>query len=93
MKQSAPVWIPRNGRDSRGFPYVVVTCTECLRSFPLNVAEEPASNTRDALSLLRQHRRIHRRFHSVDPFSAAYRGVERPVRVALLAETRSGKRL
>ena len=40
LKQSAPVWIPRNGRDSRGFPYVVVTCTECLRSFPLTVAEE-----------------------------------------------------
>jgi CheY-like chemotaxis protein len=40
MTQSAPVWIPRNGRDSRGFPYVVVTCTECLRSFALNVAEE-----------------------------------------------------
>jgi len=39
-KQSAPVWIPRNGKDSNGVPYIVVTCTECLRSFPLNVAEE-----------------------------------------------------
>ncbi len=38
--QSAPVWIPRNGNDSNGIPYVVVTCTECLRSFPLNVASE-----------------------------------------------------
>jgi len=44
LKQSAPVWLPRNGRDSRGVPCVVVTCTECLRSFPLNVPEkaEPA---------------------------------------------------
>jgi CheY-like chemotaxis protein len=36
----APVWIPRNGKDSNGTPYVVITCTECLRSFPLNVTKE-----------------------------------------------------
>lgn len=34
---SAPVWIPRNGKDSKGVPYIVLTCTECLRSFPLSV--------------------------------------------------------
>jgi CheY-like chemotaxis protein len=39
-RQSAPVWIPRNGHDSRGVPYVVVNCTECLRSFPLSVIHE-----------------------------------------------------
>ena len=39
-KQSAPVWIPRNGRDAYGVPFVVLTCTECLRSFPLNVPSE-----------------------------------------------------
>jgi CheY-like chemotaxis protein len=38
--ESAPVWIPRNGKDSHGVPYIVLTCTECLRSFPLNVTEE-----------------------------------------------------
>lgn len=37
---SAPVWIPRNGKDCNGVPYVVITCTECLRSFPLNVTTE-----------------------------------------------------
>jgi CheY-like chemotaxis protein len=37
---SAPVWIPRNGKDSNGIPYIVITCTECLRSFPLNVTGE-----------------------------------------------------
>jgi CheY-like chemotaxis protein len=37
---SAPVWIPRNGKDSNGIPYIVITCTECLRSFPLNVTTE-----------------------------------------------------
>ncbi|MFI5117772.1 MAG: response regulator transcription factor [Terriglobales bacterium] len=40
QQQSAPVWIPRNGKDSHGVPFIVVTCTECLRSFPLSVAEE-----------------------------------------------------
>ena len=39
-RQSAPVWIPRNGRDSKGIPFVVLTCTECLRSFPLSVLRE-----------------------------------------------------
>ncbi len=37
---TAPVWIPRNGKDSNGIPYIVITCTECLRSFPLNVTAE-----------------------------------------------------
>jgi CheY-like chemotaxis protein len=36
----APVWIPRNGKDSNGRPYIVITCTECLRSFPLHVTTE-----------------------------------------------------
>lgn len=37
---SAPVWIPRNGRDSTGVPFIVITCTDCLRSFPLSVTQE-----------------------------------------------------
>ncbi len=40
QEESAPVWIPRNGKDSKGIPYVVLTCTECLRSFPLGVGTE-----------------------------------------------------
>jgi CheY-like chemotaxis protein len=39
-KLSAPVWVPRNGKDARGVPYIVLTCTDCLRSFPLNVSTE-----------------------------------------------------
>ena len=39
-RQSAPVWVPRNGKDARGVAYIVLTCTECLRSFPLNVESE-----------------------------------------------------
>jgi CheY-like chemotaxis protein len=45
-KESAPVWIPRNGKDSRGVPYIVLACTECLRSFPLNVTEEVTPEVR-----------------------------------------------
>ena len=47
-QQSAPIWIPRNGRDASGTPYIVVTCTECLRSFPVNLAEELAPDVRTA---------------------------------------------
>jgi CheY-like chemotaxis protein len=39
-RNSAPVWIPRNGKDSKGVPFIVLTCTECLRSFPLSVEQE-----------------------------------------------------
>jgi len=39
-RESAPVWIPRNGKDSHDIPYVVLTCTDCLRSFPLRVTTE-----------------------------------------------------
>jgi CheY-like chemotaxis protein len=30
----APVWIPRNGHDPSGEEYVMLTCPECMRSFP-----------------------------------------------------------
>lgn len=40
LRQSAPVWIPRNGKDSNGVPFIVLTCTQCLRSFPLSVLQE-----------------------------------------------------
>jgi hypothetical protein len=33
-------WIPRNGVDSKGIPFIVLTCTECLRSFPLSILRE-----------------------------------------------------
>ena len=40
----APVWIPRNGRDALGKPFVVMHCTECLRSFPFTVETEPTGD-------------------------------------------------
>ena len=39
--ENAPVWIPRNGTDHNGKPFVVLTCTQCLRSFPFAVDHEP----------------------------------------------------
>jgi CheY-like chemotaxis protein len=38
-RECAPAWIPRNGNDSRAMPYVVLTCAECLRAFPMNLTE------------------------------------------------------
>jgi len=43
----APAWIPRNGNDAQGVPYVVVTCTECLRSFQLPVVEETTGKVQE----------------------------------------------
>jgi hypothetical protein len=50
-KECAPVWIPRNGKDSNGTPYIVITCTECLRSFPLNVTREDNPEVLETLCL------------------------------------------
>jgi len=38
--QPAVVWLPRNGEDALGIPFIVLTCTECLRSFPVSVVGE-----------------------------------------------------
>jgi CheY-like chemotaxis protein len=40
QREPAPVWVPRNGKNAQGTPFIIVNCTECLRSFSLNVAEE-----------------------------------------------------
>lgn len=45
---SAPVWIPLNGRDSHGDPFIVVTCPDCLRSFPLSAAQENCQEIQEA---------------------------------------------
>jgi CheY-like chemotaxis protein len=34
-----PMWIPKNGHDPTGTPYVTVTCPECLRTFPQTLDE------------------------------------------------------
>jgi len=39
-QEPALVWLPRNAEDALGIPFVVLTCTECLRSFPVSVVGE-----------------------------------------------------
>jgi CheY-like chemotaxis protein len=43
----APIWIPKNGHDLSGEPYVIITCSECLRTFPqvLGKAVSPIQET------------------------------------------------
>jgi CheY-like chemotaxis protein len=50
-EECSPVWIPRNGKDSNGIPYIVITCTDCLRSFPLNVTKEENPEVLETLCL------------------------------------------
>lgn len=50
-RQSAPVWIPRNGHDSNGVPFIVLTCTECLRSFPLSISREDLQSVEETVCL------------------------------------------
>jgi CheY-like chemotaxis protein len=51
QQQSAPVWIPRNGKDSKGVPFIVLTCTQCLRSFPLSVEREDIQEIQETACL------------------------------------------
>jgi CheY-like chemotaxis protein len=34
QRPDAPIWIPTNGHDPSGEPYVMISCPECLRAFP-----------------------------------------------------------
>jgi CheY-like chemotaxis protein len=54
-RQSAPVWIPRNGKDSKGVPFIVLTCTHCLRSFPLSVLREDVQEIQETPCLFCAH--------------------------------------
>lgn len=51
QSESAPVWIPRNGKDVNGKPYVVLTCAECLRSFPLSLEKEDIQDVQETSCL------------------------------------------
>ncbi|MFY9744877.1 MAG: response regulator [Acidobacteriaceae bacterium] len=33
-RSNAPIWIPTNGHNTSGEPYVLISCPECLRAFP-----------------------------------------------------------
>jgi CheY-like chemotaxis protein len=46
-QDSAPVWIPIATNPVGNIPYVVVTCPDCLRSFPLDIAKELGQKTQE----------------------------------------------
>jgi hypothetical protein len=52
QQESAPVWIPRNCKDVKGISYIVLTCTQCLRSFPMNVGNEGVQEIQETPCLL-----------------------------------------
>jgi CheY-like chemotaxis protein len=43
VRSDAPIWIPTNGHDPAGEPYVVISCPECLRTFPQVLDEKARS--------------------------------------------------
>jgi CheY-like chemotaxis protein len=47
-RQPAFVQMPRYGRNSRGASFVLLTCTECLRSFSLSVMQEVLPEIQEA---------------------------------------------
>ena len=48
-RECAPAWIPRNGNDSKAMPYVVLTCEECLRAYPMKLTEGIAGEVLEIL--------------------------------------------
>lgn len=50
-RQTAPVWIPRNGKGAAGIAYVMVTCPGCLKSFPLDVKKEYVAQIQETTCL------------------------------------------
>lgn len=46
-RSGAPIWIPTNGHNTSGEPYVIITCPECLRAFP-QVLDKSSSEILDA---------------------------------------------
>jgi CheY-like chemotaxis protein len=41
LRTETPIWIPTNGHDPAGEPYVMISCPECLRTFPQVLEKEP----------------------------------------------------
>jgi CheY-like chemotaxis protein len=58
-RESAPVWIPRNGLDHNGKPFVVLTCTQCLRSFPFTVDHDPTGEVLKTPCILSPRSNLH----------------------------------
>jgi len=44
----APIWIPTNGHNTSGDPYVTISCPECLRAFP-QVLDQSGATTLETM--------------------------------------------
>jgi CheY-like chemotaxis protein len=51
VRKSSPVWIPRNAGGAQNAPYVMVTCTECLRSYPLTMGKDDTNKMQETACL------------------------------------------
>ena len=38
-RAETPIWFSQNGHDASGAPYVTMACPECMRSYPLALAD------------------------------------------------------
>lgn len=38
-REETPIWFSQNGHDASGAPYVTMACPECMRAYPLSLAD------------------------------------------------------
>jgi CheY-like chemotaxis protein len=38
-REETPIWFSQNGHDASGAPYVTMACPECMRAYPLALAD------------------------------------------------------
>lgn len=70
LRAPAPIWIPTNGHDPSGEPYVMISCPECLRTFP-QVLDKNAALAREAKCAHCLNPIQYAIVHSLDPWQAA----------------------
>jgi CheY-like chemotaxis protein len=76
-QQSAPVWIPRNGKDSKGVPHRADLHAMLALFSPERIARRTAGNPRDSLHVLHQPSPVHYRFLYLRAFSKDELGLGR----------------
>lgn len=70
LRSDAPIWIPTNGHDPSGEPYVMISCPECLRIFP-QVLDKNAASTRNTKCAHCSNPIQYAIVHSLDPLPSA----------------------
>jgi CheY-like chemotaxis protein len=72
LRSDVPIWIPTNGHDPAGEPYVMISCPECLRTFPQVLGRKAASTLLTECAHCSSPIR-YAIVHSVDPLPPAAR--------------------